>query len=236
MAEKKIQKANFRSLRMKAIAEAVERGDRNHNIWTAYSAKTKKDCVLLGDVEYLNFHWMEGDPAVADFSVDSDLYIADGDESHGATYPDAIATLRDGTVQWREAKALEDDAGSRRDERQKIIQERITNELGYSYLRVTPALLKKHWQFICNWRRATAFCSAARHISTSQFEDEACALIGVRQSVRLLEVTQGYEATAQPLVVAAILRCAQLGRISTDLEKLPLGPRTLLEAPWSNRE
>jgi hypothetical protein len=231
MTEKKIQKPSFRTLRLKAIAEAKKRGDRNYNIWAVYSTKIKKDLVLIGDVEYLNFHWMEGDPDVASFTVDSDLYLADGDESNGATYPDAVATLRDGTIQWREAKSVEAGESTERDVRQQSIQRRITDDLGYAYLRVTPALLKKNWQFICNWRRATAFCAATRHLSIHRFEDEVSTLVHTRRSIRLEDVLNKYHVDDHPLVMAALMTCAQTGMISTNLDKFPLGPRTIFEAP-----
>ncbi|UUZ73939.1 hypothetical protein LP415_13865 [Polaromonas sp. P1(28)-8] len=231
MAEKKIAKPSFRSLRLKAIAEAVKRGDKNHNIWTVYSTKNQKDCVLIGDVEYLNFQWMEGDPKILSFSVDSDLYIADQDESNGATYPDAIAIYRDGEIEWREAKAGEGEEGSLRDQRQRAIQERITRDLQYQYLRVTPELIKKHWQFICNWRRATAFCSAVRHLNIQQYEDEVCALVSARKSMALSEIVAEYAPDEHSQVVAALLKLTQQGRVLSDLNKLALGPRTTLEAP-----
>ena len=231
MAEKKIQKPSFRALRLKAIAAAVKRGDKNYNIWTVYSSKIKKDCVLIGDVEYLNFHWMEGDPGVASFTVDSDLYIADGDDSNGATHPDAVVTLADGTIQWREAKSVEEGEGTERDVRQESIQRRITKDLGYAYLRITPTLLKKNWQFICNWRRATAFCAATRHISIQRFEAEVSTLIHTRGSMRLEDVTKEFEVTEHPMVIAALLKCAQQGMVSTNLDKFPLGPRTIVALP-----
>lgn len=231
MAEKKIAKPSFRTLRLKAIAAAVKRGDKNHNIWTAYSTKNQKDCVLIGDPEYLNFHWMEGDPAILSFSVDSDLYIADQDESNGATYPDATVVYRDGDIEWREVKAAEEAEGSLRDQRQRVIQERITLELGYQYLRVTPELIKKHWQFISNWRRATAFCAAVRHLNTQQYEDEVCALVSARKKIALSEITAQYTLNEHSLVLPALFKLCQEGRVLSDLDKLSLGPRTVLEAP-----
>lgn len=231
MAEKKIPKPSFRTLRLQAIAAAVKRGHRNHNIWTVYSTKNQKDCVLIGDVEYLNFHWMEGDPKILSFSVDSDLYIADQDESNGATYPDAIAVYQDGGVQWREVKADEEAKGSPRDQRQQLIQERITHDLQYQYLRVTPELIKKHWQFICNWRRATAFCAAVRHLNIQQYEDEVCALVSARKAMALSEIVAEYATDKHSQVVAALFKLTQQGRVLSDLETLALGPRTMLEAP-----
>ncbi|MES2362609.1 MAG: hypothetical protein V4646_12495 [Pseudomonadota bacterium] len=231
MAEKKIPKASFRTLRLQAIAAAFKRGDKNHNIWTVYSTKNQKDLVLIGDVEYLNFHWMEGDPKILSFSVDSDLYLADEDESNGATYPDAIVIYQDGEIQWREAKAGEEEEGSMRDQRQRTIQERITRDLQYQYLRVTPALIKKHWQFICNWRRATAFCAAVRHLNIQQYEDEVCALVLARKAIALSEIVAEYAPDEHSQVVAALLKLTQQGRALSDLDKLALGPRTMLEAP-----
>ncbi len=230
MAEKKIAKPSFRTLRLKAIAAAVKRGDRNHNIWTTYSTKNQKDCVLIGDVEYLNFHWMEGDPKIASFSVDSDLYLADQDESNGATYPDAIAVYQNGEIQWREAKAEEDEEGTLRDQRQRAIQERITRDLQYQYLRVTPELIQKHWQFICNWRRATAFCSAVRHLNIQQYEDEVCAMVSARRTIALSEIVSEYSHAEHSVAVAAALKLSQQGRVLSDLDKLALGPRTVFEA------
>ncbi len=231
MAEKTLAKPSFRSLRLKAIAAAVKRGDGNYNIWSAYSTKTRKDCILIGDAEYLNFHWMEGDPGIATFTVDSDLYLADQDESNGATYPDAVTTLRDGRIEWREVKAVEPEAGTERDIRQESIQRRITEDLGYKYVRVTPALLKKNWQFICNWRRATAFCSAVRYLSVQRFEAELAAFVDARKAIVLNDFTRLYSITEEPLAIAAFFKCAQDGRILTDLHKASFGPRTKAEAP-----
>ncbi|WP_457306992.1 hypothetical protein [Polaromonas sp. P5_E6] len=231
MAEKKIPKGNFRALRLKAIAAAVKRGHKNHNIWTVYSTKNQKDFVLIGDMEYLNFHWMEGDPKILSFSVDSDLYIADEDDSSKANYPAAIAVYQDGEIQWREVKEDEEQEGSMPAQNQRAIQERITQDFQYQYLRVTPELIKKHWQFICNWRRATAFCAAVRHLNIQQYEDEVCALVSARKAIALSAIVAEYTAEEHSRVVAALLKLTQQGRVLSDLDKLSLGPRTMLEAP-----
>ena len=225
-------KKTFRSHRQKIIDAKLERGKRAHNIWTAYSMKIGKDVILIGDAEYCNFVWLEGDPTVASFELETDLFLADKDESHGATYPDAIVIFKNENLrqQWREVKSEEDSFKSdSRDFRQKNIQKRITEELGLDYVRVPPSLLKEHWQFICNWRRAVPFLSAARHLDLQKYETELSAFIDFKSSVTLRECILQYRKEIQPMAIAGVLRCAQRGLIRTDLAKFNLGPSTRLE-------
>jgi hypothetical protein len=115
--------SSFRSHRQKLLAAAAARGREANNIWSAYSTKIGKDCVLISDPEYLNFVWMEGDPSIASFEIETDLYLVDADESEGATYPDAIISYLDGRREWREVKALEDSKDSdERDLRQNVFR------------------------------------------------------------------------------------------------------------------
>lgn len=225
-------KNNFRSHRQKIIDAKLIRGKRVHNIWSIYSTKNRKNCILLSDAEYCNCVWLEGDPTVQSYEIESDLFLIDNDESHGATYPDAIVKFKDTnkTVQWREVKAEEDSNMSEiRDIRQKRIQERITTELGLEYLRVTPSLLLKQWQFIRNWRRCIPFLSAARHMDLTKYGNELHAFIYAKKHITLGECMTQYSKEYQPLAIAGILLCAQNGLIKTDLETHQLGPATLLE-------
>ena len=224
--------SKFRNNREKLISVAVKRDKRVFNIWYAYSTKIGKDLVLKTDPEYLNFIWLEGDPDVESFEIDTDIFLANQDESNGATIPDSIVTFRNPNLkrQWREVKPVEDaQLSDIRDIRQKRIQERITEELGCDYLRVTPELLKQHWIFICNWRRAVTWLAAAKNIDYSRYVDEAHTQIDTKSRVLLREFISGYSAEEQPLAIAGMFRCAQSGRIKTDLEKYPIGPTTVLE-------
>lgn len=231
MSKKSIpNQSSFRSHRQKLLAAAAARGRQVNNIWSVYSTKIGKDCVLISDPEYLNFVWMEGDPSIASFEIETELYVVNSAASDGATYPNAIVSYFDGRREWREVNALEDSKNNdERDLRQKRIQERITKDLSYDYLRITPALLKQHWQFLSNWRRAVPFLAAARHLDWSRYADEAHAFVHKNEQVTLGDFMVSYEKVQQPLAIAGALRCAQQGKILTDLAKLPLGPETFLE-------
>lgn len=232
MPRNQIQTPNFRSNRQMLIAAAKQRNTKGNNIWYVYSTKMQKDFALFSDAEYLNFVWLEGDPEVVSFEIESALFFADKDDSHGASRPDAIVTYKDpeARLQWREVKSVEDSSLSDlRQIRQKNIQSRITQELNYDYLRVTPALLKQHWVFITNWRRATAFLSAAKKLELTRYADLAHAHIDQKEKILLKEFKADYSFEEHPLALAGLLHCAQTGRIHTDLHKYPIGPETVLE-------
>lgn len=223
---------SFRSHRQKIIDAKLNRGKDVNNIWSFYSTKNRKDLVPISDVDYCNCAWLEGDPTVKSYEIETDLFLADTDESHGATYPDAIVNFKNDNKnrQWREVKAAEDSSKSDdRDIRQKRIQERITTELGIDYLRVTPSLMKKHWKFIQNWRRAIPFLSTARDLDLSKYGNEIHTLIDARRSITLGECMQQYSREMQSMAIAGILYCAQNGLIKTDLDVRHLCKATRLE-------
>lgn len=223
-------KCSFRSHRQKLLDAAIKRGKRASNIWSVYGPKIELDCVFLTDAEYLNFNWMEGDPSVVSYDIESEIFLADSDERHGESHPDAIVVYADGRKTWREVEVHEVSPDiDVRDFKQKQRQERITQELGLTYEGITLEVLKSHWQLITNWRRAIPFIAAARHLDILRFTEEATAFVDHKSKVSLQEFLSLYDEIERSLATAGALRCAQLGRIHTDLDRCKLGSRTLLE-------
>lgn len=218
--------ANLRSHRSKLIDAAVKRGQRAHNIWSIFSTKNSKNLTLIGDCEYKNAIWLEGDPKVVSFEIETDLFLVENDESHGATYPDAIVTYSDGSVSWREVKSEDDPSNlTKRDLRQIQIQEKITKELGIKYELITPRTLDSHMCFISNWRKANSYLAAARYSDLQRYADEVYAFVCTQGKVTLEEIASLYKKEIESLAFAAVFRCAQRGLFNTDLDHHQLRKR-----------
>lgn len=213
------------------LAEAYSaRGHHLSSLWYVYSPRTDRDWVLRSDLEWGHFLLAESDPLIStiDYAPAPEI-VRVGNDDH-ATELDAIATLKDGSVEWREIKSS--DSIKKLDVRtqhQWEAQVEAAYRNGVKYVRYTEKEIFFFPQRIANWTRVIAWLTAVRGRSLHQQHLEVVALLHTRGSVSLGEIQQLGTGPESACYVAAALKCVQEGLFISNLDEKPLNKNTIFK-------
>lgn len=209
------------------MAAERQRGRLPYNLWYVYSPRCKRDLILRSDGELDHFFWLEGDPNVASYELESPEYIINvGDDVHKTRF-DALVHLRNGKPQLREVKADDDEARrSQRSEQQAEAQHAAASALGFDYVRVTRKELNAHRQLISNWRRAVACLAAARAHSLAPYRNEIRAAVQRHRRATVAQLLAGTDERREMLYWAALFASMQADELASDLATRPVCVQT----------
>jgi hypothetical protein len=211
------------------------RGHRLFNLWYQYSSRLRRDVVLKSDVEFAHFCWVEGDPNVRRYELEpAPAIVAVGTESQRTQF-DALVELRRGPPQLREIKTSETGL-TPRELAQREAQEQAAVAAGFEYVRITQADLAKHRQLIRNWRCALAYLAACRELVLETHCAELLEIAGRTRQCALEPMLQHTNPDLRPVYLAALFRCLQEARLSSDLDVNPLCAASLLWVPGGSHD
>lgn len=201
--------------------EALKRGQQAYNLWYAYAPKIGGDVVLKGDAEFLHFMWMELDPNVEAYRLESPTAVVTIPVGSRATTLDADVTLRTGAKEFREVKSVDDVAAERgtsnpdevRSRLQRQAQEQLAALHGAAYRRIGPTDLRANANLIATAMIAVATLSAARTHSIERHHVILMALMNRRSHWQASALLDQVEVEEQPLLSAAIFRAAGRGEL-----------------------
>lgn len=218
-------------LRGKLAAAYSDRGHHQSNLWYVYSPRTGRDWVLRSDLQWGHFLLAESDPYIkdSDYSPPTKLQGVGGDNQ--ASTLDAIVTLKNGTVEWREIKSSDaienEDFGS---QHQREVQIEAAIRLGVRYVRYSEHDIYACPQRIANWARVIAWLAAVRGRSLYAEGVEVAALLHARGSVSIGEIQDIAPGSKGVCFVAAAFKGVQDGLFASDLNDRPLSRNSLVKS------
>lgn len=152
----------------------------------------------------------------------------------GATHRtqfDALVEFRNGRPsELREVKWQETGLATR-EQLQREAQTRAAELAGYQYIRITKADLAPHAQLIKNWRCALAFLAAARDLVLEPACEEILKGVARTGTSTLEKIFLPLNPALQPECLAAVFRCLQDGRLTSDLAIRPLCEDSVIAIP-----
>jgi hypothetical protein len=207
------------------LAEAYSvRGHQKASLYYVYSPRTDHDCVLKGNLHWGHFLLAESDPRISTINYAPAPQLVRVAEEDLEIELSAIATFKDGVVEWREVK----DADATKNPKLKA-QAEAALQNGVRYVRLTEREIYACPQRIANWSRVIAWLSAVRGRSIFQEHLEVVALLNARGCVSLGEVYQLGSGPECACYVAAALKAVQDGFFISDLDEKPLNKHTLIK-------
>jgi len=207
-------------------AAYAARGNSFADLVLHYSPKTKKDVILSGQLQFLNFLYCEIDSnvKVANYAPFSSIATLAGEAF--AVLIDAEITTVDGRIIWRRLIQSEPDTA-------KFVEDLRTSIglgvlAGVSALEVwTPDLLTINPVRIRNALRVVSWIAGARYWPLAEFKSKAFALIDHRRTVTFEDVLNLEQGSRRALIGAAVLEMACTGTVRSDLAEVPLHGSTL---------
>ena len=220
--------------RRKSFAQKNNKpGSAFATLWQAYSGHNDSDVLLETQLEWANFLWVEATPNVSscDYAPSQNDLLADGEYKLAS-----IAIFNDGSAEWH---VIGSDRAVRRDALHTNVSSTQSPHLvtlmsaakaaGASLeVRSTDAF-QSNSLLLSNWSRALSWISAARYHGLSDLQNDLlCAVRGVGQ-LSLDEATRcRSDPGLQSLIIAAVFRLIQMGRLSSDLHLNPLSLSTVI--------
>jgi hypothetical protein len=191
------------------------------NIWYHYSTRLQRDVVLRSDVEFAHFCYLEGAENISRYELEPEPVVLVVDGHPQRTQFDALVEFRDRAPQLREVRTSESQL-SAREISQRESQTQAAREAGFEYVRITWTELEEHTQLICNWRAALAYLAAAREFPMEQRCVELCTQLARQRRCTLHQLLSHTDPALRPLYLAALFKCLQEARLSSDLHAQPL--------------
>jgi hypothetical protein len=150
------------SLRKSVISSYRSRGRSVSNQWLVYSPKTDSDWILPSDRQLIHWlYYLESNPEVVSFNLHPDPILSQDDVEVRATELDAIANLRDSSVEWHEVKA-----GKEKDDpthqSQLIAQSIAASRQRVTYKRFNDIDLEPKVRVAMRWFKAIGYAAAIR--------------------------------------------------------------------------
>lgn len=209
-------------LRGKLAAAYASRGHHCSSLWYVYSPRTVRDWVLKNDLEWGHFLLAESDPGIKDIDYSPSTELVHAGDEGSATSPDAVVTLRDGTIEWREI-------GLSSAFKNKGPTETILPN-GARYARYTEQDVYACPQRIANWTRVIAWLAAVRGRSLYPECIKIAAMLHARGSVSIGEIQRLSPGADSACFVAAAFKGIQDGLFVSSLNEKPLSTNTLVTA------
>lgn len=215
--------------RGKLAAAYGQRGVGNNSLWYVYSPRTKSDWVLRSDLEWDHFVLTESDPTVAScnyipekFNV---LYKSDSLEIP----VDVTVDYQDGRTEWRQVRF----AGNESTENSPAAVElssriEAAQQVGKSYRLWTEDIVRRNPMLLANWRRVLAWMAAARDRPLSIFRDEIARALKNEGELTLSQIEAMWGEASFGLYTAAAFSELQRGTWVSNLDAVPLSPRTII--------
>ena len=202
------------------------RARRNSNLWLVYSPKTNRDWILPSDRQLI--HWLaflEAAPAVASFDLDPPLELLKDIHTTVGTKVDAVVRMRDGSVEWHEAKAVADlDSLQLRAQRELATARHITYRL-IDDSRLFPARKEA-----LRWLKPIAYAATIRERECEPTHAALASYVQQRRRGLVGEVLSDLNLHDSAEVVGVLVRLASRSIVTLDLTCAPFGYCT----PWSN--
>lgn len=216
-------------LRGKLASAYSERGHHRSNLWYVYSPKTGRDWVLRSDLEWGHFVLAESDPEIRDIDYAPPVELARVGDEDSATTLDAIVTLRNGEIEWREIKPSDAiKKGDIRSQRQWDAQAEAAFQKGVHYVRFTEHEIYANLQRIANWTRVVAWLSAVRGRSLHAESVAIAAMLHAHGSASIGEIQALARGAESVCFVAAAFKGIQDGFFASDLNDRPLNTNTVV--------
>lgn len=211
------------------LAEAYSvRGHHKSGLWYAYSPRTDRDWVLKGSFAWWHLLLAESDPRISTIDYAPPPQIMRVGDEDRETALSAIATFKDGVVEWREVTTA-----NSKTQHQWQAKAEAALQYGVRYVRLTEREIFACPQRIANWARIIAWLSAVRGRSIYQQHLEVVALLNARGCVSLGEIQQLGSGPESACYIAAALKAVQDGLFNSDLDEKPLNKNTLIKSPES---
>jgi len=203
--------------RLQQIAGA--RGHSLNNLWYHYSPRLHRDVVLKGDLAIDHFCWIEGDERVARYELDVEI-TAQVDGVSQRVCCDALVEFRDGSPP--ESRELRhENPRSLIDEQSPLNKAALAT--GHRYLCVTRSMLASHAIHIKNWRCALASLAAARDLFVLESAcKEIVEIVSRERRCSIGALLAQLNPALRPEYLAALFRCLQDARLTSDLSSAPL--------------
>lgn len=201
------------------------RGHRNNNLWQDYSIKTDRDWVLPSDQQFIHWlYFLEANPEVVSFDLAPGVIISHDDDEQRGTELDAIATFRDGHVEWHEVKA--GDLHLDIHQSQFKAQMNAAYEAGARYRIFNDVQLRPVSKVAMRWLHAFAYGKVLRSEEHTTVRS-SLALYGRTHKVGTLAILLRDLNTIDPDVLLGMLvRMTVQGTFRLDLEEMPFGYKT----------
>lgn len=203
----------------------AERGHKLHNLWSVWSYKLQKSCLLPSDPALFHFALLESDLRVRSYELEApSLAIRLNHEVVGTRF-DAEVHFKDGTVAWDEVKG---DVEAIDDAQQKQLEAQAKLAAAHQvlYRLFTINELKPHTTRVWNCLRMLQVLQAAKEFSVAGARTLVLSrLCGGVASIGELIETGGDD---RGITLAAIFGLMLDGSVLGDLESTPLTLATKL--------
>lgn len=220
--------------RRKSFAQQNNKpGNACATLWQAYSGHNDRDVLLETQLEWANFLWVEATPNVhsCDYAPSRKDLLADGGYKLAS-----IAIFKDGFAEWH--VTLDD-----RDALSRAAHTNVPSSPSPHLLALMSAAkaagaslevrstgaFQSRSLLLANWSRALSWISAARYHCLSDLQNDLlCAVRNVGQLSLGEAIRCRSDPGLRPLIIAAVFRLIQMGRLSSDLHLNPLSLSTVI--------
>lgn len=201
------------------------RGHGNNNLWSVYSVKTDSDWIFPSDRQLIHWlYFLEADPEVVSFNAAPGITISSDVIETRGTELDAIATYRDGHIEWHEVKAGVELLDA--DRPQLTAQRKAALEANARYLIFNDRQLQPVSEVAMRWHHALAYATAIRGELETACQN-AIALHGKSHGQGTVASLLDALTVFDPMVVIGLLvRLSVRGHFNLLMDEQPFGYRT----------
>lgn len=210
----------------KSIREITRsRAHGNSNLWQDYSIKTDRDWVFPSDRQLIHWlYFLEANPDVLTFDLAPGIVISRDDSESRGTELDAIATLRNGSVEWHEVKAGDQHLAIYKS--QFTAQFHAAQEAGATYRIFNDVQLKPVSKVAMRWLRAFAYAKVLRGEEHNSVRTALSLFALDKRSGTVSNLLESLSTIDQPVLLGMLVRMTVQGVFRLDLEEMPFGYRS----------
>lgn len=236
MASKNIGARPATSRRKSFAQQNNKPGNAFATLWQAYSGHNDRDVLLETQLEWANFLWAEATPNVrsCDYAPSQRALLADGPCKLAS-----IAIFNDGSAEWHvtsgdsavpsQATPTNVSSSSPNPHMRTLIS--AAQGAGASLVVRSTRDFQSHSLLLSNWSRALSWISAARYHGLSDLQSDLLCEVRNTGQLSLSEAIRcRSDPSLRPLIIAAVFRLVQMGRLFSDLHLNPLSLSTVISA------
>lgn len=210
-----------------ALRSAIRaRGRRTGSITYFYSPKNNKDLIFSNELEFCCGLLLEADERVKTYEVDSGLidYHLDNAVFLGDK-PNFIIIHHDGSILYRKTKYMEIMSLNLEEDKNKF----YADAAGVSWDYFTENQARSNIRLIHDWLLISTVLAQTRYSVKAKWGSLSRDVITTIGNGADLEHLQKMCYQPWDEIFSTVFKLVQLGIISSDLETLPLSPKTLLK-------